>query len=79
MGIGRRRDRRQRFGADRLPRRGRQPEPCRHDIRPAAVNAVLSQFVSALNYLGDVNASGTLSVTDSLSVNANLTQWLPAP
>jgi len=40
---------------------------------------VLSQFVSALNYLRDVNASGTLSVTDSLSVNANLTQWLPAP
>ncbi len=44
-----------------------------------SVNAVLAQEVSAANYLRDVNASGTLSLSDLLVVNANLTSVLPGP
>jgi len=44
-----------------------------------SVNNVLTQPVTAANYLRDVNASGTLSLSDLLFVNGNLTQALPAP
>jgi hypothetical protein len=43
------------------------------------VNAVLTQPLTAANFLRDVNVSGTLTISDKLMVNANLTQTLPAP
>ena len=43
------------------------------------VNAQLAQTVSAANYLKDVNASGTLTLTDKAIANANLTKALPVP
>jgi hypothetical protein len=43
------------------------------------VNAQLAQPVTALNFINDVNASGTLSVADIAITNANLTRALPAP
>ena len=44
-----------------------------------AVNAVLTQSVTASNFLKDVNLSGTLSLADLLLVKSNLTLALPAP
>jgi hypothetical protein len=44
-----------------------------------AVNAVLTQVVTASNFLKDVNLSGTLSLADLLLVNQNLMHALPAP
>ena len=44
-----------------------------------AVNNVLTQPVTAANFLHDVNASGTLTLADKLGVNASLTHALPAP
>jgi len=44
-----------------------------------AVNAVLANFVSASNFLKDVNLSGTVSLTDLLLVHDNLNHALPAP
>ncbi len=43
------------------------------------VNSVLSQAVTAANYLKDVNASGTLSLADKAIANGDLTHALPAP
>jgi DNA-binding beta-propeller fold protein YncE len=43
------------------------------------VNAQLAQPVTALNFINDVNASGTLSIADMGITNANLTKSLPAP
>ena len=43
------------------------------------VNSVLSQSVTAANYLKDVNASGTLTLADKAIANADLTHALPAP
>jgi hypothetical protein len=43
------------------------------------VNAQLAQTVSAANYLKDVNASGTLTLTDKAITNTNLTKALPVP
>jgi parallel beta-helix repeat protein len=43
------------------------------------VNAVLTQLVTASNFLRDVNLSGTLSLADLLVVNWRLTQTLPPP
>ncbi len=43
------------------------------------VNAVLTQTLSAANYLRDVNVSGSLSVADLQFVNSRLTQVLPVP
>ena len=43
------------------------------------VNSVLTQAVTAANFLRDVNVSGTLTLTDKLIVNSKLTQALPAP
>jgi YVTN family beta-propeller protein len=45
----------------------------------ALVNAQVAQFVSAANYLFDVNVSGTLSVSDVGRTNAELPKSLPAP
>ena len=45
----------------------------------AQVNAQVAQFVTATNYLKDVNASGTLTVADKGITNAQLTKALPAP
>jgi hypothetical protein len=39
----------------------------------------IAQFVTAANYLMDVNATGTLTVADKAIVNAQLTKSLPAP
>ena len=44
-----------------------------------SVNNVLTQTVTAANYLRDVSVSGTLSLADVLFVNARLTQALPPP
>ena len=44
-----------------------------------ALNAQLSQPVTAANYLMDVNASGTLTLADKGITSANLTKALPAP
>lgn len=44
-----------------------------------AVNAALSQPVTAGNHLRDVNLSGTLSLADKLAANANLALALPPP
>lgn len=43
------------------------------------MNAVLTQPVTAANYLRDVNVNGALTLADLLLVNANLTQALPLP
>jgi glucose/arabinose dehydrogenase len=43
------------------------------------VNAQIAQFVTATNYLNDVNTSGTLSVADKGITNTQLTKSLPAP
>jgi hypothetical protein len=43
------------------------------------VNSVLSQVVTASNYLKDVNVSGTLSLADKGITNANLTKALVTP
>lgn len=43
------------------------------------VNAQLAQFVTAANFIDDINASGTLTITDRAIANANLTNTLPAP
>jgi hypothetical protein len=44
-----------------------------------AVNAALTQAVTAANYLADVNLSGTMTLADKLIVSGRLTQALPAP
>ena len=44
-----------------------------------AVNAELSQPLTAANFLRDVNATGGFSVADLLFVNGRLTQVLPPP
>lgn len=44
-----------------------------------AVNASLSQAVTAANYLRDVNVDGALTLADTILANANLTQVLPPP
>jgi hypothetical protein len=43
------------------------------------VNAVLSQVVSAANYLRDVNVSGTLILAAKGITNGDLTHVLPTP
>jgi hypothetical protein len=43
------------------------------------VNSCLVQRVSASNYLCDVNTSGTLTLSDLLLINAQLTAHLPPP
>jgi hypothetical protein len=43
------------------------------------VNAQVAQFVTATNYLKDVNASGTLSLADKGITNTQITKALPAP
>ena len=43
------------------------------------VNAALAQAVTALTYLKDVNASGTLTLADKAIAIANLARALPAP
>ena len=43
------------------------------------VNAQVAQFVTGTNFLKDVNASGTLTVSDLLFVDSRLTHALPAP
>ena len=43
------------------------------------VNAQIAQFVTAANYLMDVNVSGTLSLADKGMANAQVTRALPAP
>jgi uncharacterized protein YkwD len=45
----------------------------------AQVNAAIAQPVTASNYLKDLNASGTLTVADKASANANVTRALPTP
>ncbi len=45
----------------------------------AQVNAAIAQPVTASNYLKDLNASGTLTVSDKATANANVTRALPAP
>jgi hypothetical protein len=45
----------------------------------AQVNAAIAQPVTASNYLKDLNASGTLTVADKATANANVTRALPAP
>ncbi len=55
-----------------------------HDSRVSlsemlTLNAMLSQPVTADNFLYDVNVSGTISLADKLFINANLTHVLPAP
>ena len=45
----------------------------------AQVNAAIAQPVTASNYLKDLNASGTLTVSDKGTANANVTRALPAP
>ena len=42
-------------------------------------NAQLSQPLTTLNYLNDVNANGALTVADKAIINSNLTRRLPAP
>jgi len=44
-----------------------------------AVNAALTQAVTAANYLADVNLSGTMTLADKLTVSSKLTRVLPAP
>ena len=44
-----------------------------------AVNAVLTQPLTATNFLRDVNATGALSLADVLLVNSRLTRALPSP
>ena len=44
-----------------------------------AVNAVLTQAVSASNFTRDVNVNGTLSLADNLTVSNSLARSLPAP
>ena len=43
------------------------------------INAQLAQFVTAANFVDDINASGTLSVADTGVAKANLTMALPPP
>ena len=43
------------------------------------VNALLSQPVTAANFLKDVNASGTLTLADKGITSASLTKALPPP
>jgi hypothetical protein len=43
------------------------------------VNAQVAQFVTATNYLKDVNASGTLTLADKAITNTQLTRALPTP
>ncbi len=43
------------------------------------VNAQLAQPVTTMNFIKDVNASGTLTVADKAIANTNLTRALPAP
>ncbi len=43
------------------------------------VNGQLAQAVTGSNYLKDINASGTLTLTDKAITNASLTHSLPAP
>ncbi|MEO8302541.1 MAG: hypothetical protein ABI724_00310 [Betaproteobacteria bacterium] len=43
------------------------------------VNAQVAQFVTAANYLKDINASDTLTLADKGLTNAQLTKALPAP
>ena len=43
------------------------------------VNAVLTQLVTAANYLNDVNANGALTVADKGVATSNLSFGLPAP
>ncbi len=43
------------------------------------INAALAQPVTALNYLKDHNANGTLTIADKAIAVANLTRGLPAP
>jgi len=43
------------------------------------VSTALTQPVAGANYLRDVNANGTLSLADTMFVNAELTQALPVP
>ena len=45
----------------------------------AALNAQLAQPVTAANFLLDINASGTLTLSDKGIAAANLTRALPAP
>jgi uncharacterized repeat protein (TIGR01451 family) len=45
----------------------------------AQVNAQIAQVVTTLNYLRDVNASGTLTVADKGIANTQITKALPAP
>jgi hypothetical protein len=44
-----------------------------------AVNAVLTQPLTATNFLRDVNATGALSLADVLLVNGRLARALPPP
>ena len=44
-----------------------------------AVNAALTQFVTASNFQDDIDGSGTLSLSDLLQVNANQGHALAAP
>jgi hypothetical protein len=46
---------------------------------PDLVNAVLTQPVTAANFLKDVNASGTLTVADKGIANASVGKTLPSP
>jgi hypothetical protein len=43
------------------------------------VSAAIAHSVTVLNYLKDINASGTLSIADKAIANANLPTALPAP
>ena len=43
------------------------------------VNSLLTQPVTAANYLYDINTSGTLTVADKGITNTNLSFGLPAP
>ena len=43
------------------------------------VNAALAQQVTTLNYLKDINASGSLTLADKAIVNASLSTALPPP
>jgi DNA-binding beta-propeller fold protein YncE len=45
----------------------------------AQINAQLAQTVTAANFRKDVNASGSLSLTDMAITTVNLTRSLPAP
>ena len=45
----------------------------------AAVNAQLTQAVTLSNFVFDINASGSLTTTDKVIANNNLTKALPPP